>query len=258
MSFFSWENLWSNYISLVRLWDLIDITLVAFLVYQVFLILRGTRAFQIFLGLILLAVFYWLADRFEIRTVKVILSSIFDNWILILILLFHPEIRRALSQFGKTSWFASKDSGAASQTIEELIKSCVSLANKKIGALIVVEREADVSDFIEAGHAVDSDLSKELLISIFLPVSPLHDGAVLIRKGRIDRAGCLLPLSLNPLISKTLGTRHRAALGVTEETDAICLVVSEENGRVSVATAGKITHDLDAAQLRNYLVGAMR
>lgn len=142
--------------------------------------------------------------------------------------------------------------------MEELVKSCVSLANKKIGALIVIERDADISDFIEAGHPVDSDLSKELLISIFLPVSPLHDGAVLIRKGRIDRAGCLLPLSLNPLISKTLGTRHRAALGVTEETDAICLVVSEENGSVSVANAGKITHDLDAAQLRNYLAGAMR
>ncbi len=243
---------------MIRFWDLIDIVLVSFLIYQIFLILKGTRAFQIVLSFLILAGLYWLSDRFEIRTVRAILSSIFDNWILILILLFHPEIRRALAQFGKTSWLSTKDTGAMSQTMEELMKSCISLANKKIGALIVIEREADITDFIESGQSIDSELSKELLTSIFLPVSPLHDGAVLIRKGRIDRAGCLLPLSLNPLISKTLGTRHRAALGVTEETDAICLVVSEENGSVSVAGSGKITHDLDAAQLRNYLVEVLR
>jgi DNA integrity scanning protein DisA with diadenylate cyclase activity len=121
-----------------------------------------------------------------------------------------------------------------------------------------VEREADLSDFIEAGEVLDSRVSKDVLTSLFLPVSPLHDGAAVIRKGRIFMAGCFLPLSLNPLISKALGTRHRAALGITEETDAICLVISEEKGSVSFASAGKISHDLEAGQLRKLLTEALK
>lgn len=246
-------NVWSDFLPLLRWWDLIDILLVAILVYQAFLILRGTRAFQIVLGLILLFLFFWISDRFEIRTVRAILGSIFENSILILILLFHTEIRRALSQFGKTSFFSTRDLSQASQVFEEIVKSCLSLANKKIGALIVIEREADIMDFVEAGLTIDAEISKEILTSIFIPVSPLHDGAVIIRKGRIFKAGCLLPLSLNPLVSKSLGTRHRAALGITEETDAICIVISEENGSIAFAAHGKITHDLDASQLRKIL-----
>lgn len=237
--------------------DLIDIALVAVIIYQAFVLLKGTRALQTALGLALVFLLFWVAERFEIRTVRAILGSLFENWILILILIFHQDIRRALSQFGKAQFFHIQDNQEQRQVIEELVRSCVSLANKKIGALMVLEREADISEFIEAGEDVDAKLSKEMLTSIFLPVSPLHDGATLIRKARIAKAGCFLPLSLNPLVSKSLGTRHRAALGITEETDALCLVVSEEKGTISFAQSGKIVHDLDSAQLRKTLMKAL-
>lgn len=237
--------------------DLVDIALVAVLIYQAFLLLKGTRALQSALGLALIFLLFWLSDRFEVRTVRAILGSLFENWILILILIFHADIRRALSRFGRASFFHTQETQEQRQVIEELIRSCVSLANKKIGALIVLEREADISEFIEAGERVDALLSKEVLTSIFLPVSPLHDGATIIRKARIERAGCFLPLSLNPLVSKSLGTRHRAALGITEETDALCVVVSEEKGTISFSENGKIVHDLDSSQLRKTLISAL-
>jgi len=233
--------------------DLFDIAVVAFLIFQLLQLMRGTRAIQTLSGLAILFIFYWLSDRFELLTLRAVLGSVFDNWILILILLFHQDIRRALSQFGRASFISTSNKSQQSQIIEEIIRSCVSLAGKKIGALIVIEREADIGEFVEAGVELDCVLSKEAITSFFLPVSPLHDGALLVRNGRIALAGCFLPLSLNPLVSKALGTRHRAALGITEETDSLCIVVSEEKGTISVAASGKITHDLDAAQLRRML-----
>jgi diadenylate cyclase len=249
---------WREFSPLIRWWDLIDILVVAFFIHQAFLFLKGTRAFQLFLTLSLLFLFFWISERFQIRTVRAVLGSLFDNWVILLVLLFHQDIRRALSQFGVKSFLSASKKEDSSQLIEELVRSAVSLANKKIGALLVVEREADLSDFIEAGEVLDSRVSKDVLTSLFLPVSPLHDGAAVIRKGRIFMAGCFLPLSLNPLISKALGTRHRAALGITEETDAICLVISEEKGSVSFASAGKISHDLEAGQLRKLLTEALK
>lgn len=245
---------WHEFFPLTRWVDLLDIILVAIIIYQAFLLLRGTRALQVFLGLALVFLLYWISDRFELRTVRAILGSIFENWILIIILLFHQDIRRTLSQFGKAYFLSSQDSREQSQILEELVKGCVSLASRKIGALVVLEREADITEFIDAGHTIDAKLSKELLTSIFLPVSPLHDGAVVIRKGKIHMAGSFLPLTLNPLVSKSFGTRHRAALGITEETDALCIVVSEEKGSISFAASGKITHDLDGSQLRKMLL----
>lgn len=246
-------SFWSDYFALVRWFDVIDILLVAILIYQAFLLLKGTRALQIFIGLSLVFILYWMADRFELRTLRAVLGSIFQDWILILILLFHQDIRRALSKVGKASFFKAPTKFEQGQMVEELIRGLSSLANKKIGALVVLEREADIAEFIEAGVQMDCKLSKEVLSSIFMPVSPLHDGAAVIREGRISIAGCFLPLSLNPLVSRTMGTRHRAALGITEETDAICIVVSEEKGSLSFAVSGKITHDIDAAQLRKML-----
>lgn len=249
---------WKDYIGVIRFFDVIDIVIVAVLIYQALLLLKGTRALQIFVGLSFLFFFFWISERFELRTLRAILGSIFENWILILILLFHQDIRRALSRVGRTSFFRTSSSTNAAQVIEEVVKGVVSLANKKIGALVVLEREADISDFIEAGLEMDAILSKEALTSVFMPVSPLHDGAVIVRQGRLARAGCFLPLSLNPLVSKTLGTRHRAALGITEETDAVCIVVSEEKGSLSFASSGRITHDLDAPQLRRLLTEALQ
>jgi diadenylate cyclase len=248
---------WTDFWPLVRWWDLVDIFLVSVLIYQAFLLLKGTRALQIFFALSFLFLLFWFSDRFEIRTVRAILGSLFENWILILILLFHQDIRRALSQFGQTQFFTKLAGNQQGQVIEEVVRSCVSLANKKIGALLVIERVADVSEFIEAGVDLDAKVSREILTSIFIPVSPLHDGAVLLRESRIVKAGGFLPLSLNPLVSKSLGTRHRAALGITEETDAVCIVVSEEKGSISYASSGKITHDLEASQLRKMLMESL-
>ena len=238
----------------LRWWDLLDIIAVAYIVYRLLLMIKGTRAGQVLVGLGFLFLMYWLSDRWEVRTLHSILGNIFDNLFIILLLLFQQDIRRVLSQVGQAPFFSSADHLRESQLMEELVKACVSLSNKKIGALLVIEREADVLDFVEAGTVIDSQLTKEMLTSIFLPVSPLHDGAVLIRKGRVHMAGCFLPLTLNPNVSKSIGTRHRAAVGLTEETDAVCIVISEENGQISLAVDGKIAHNLDSAQLRKSLL----
>lgn len=250
----SFNDFFLNIWPLLRLWDIVDILLVTFFFYRILVLIKGTRTGQMVFGLILVLVCFWMARHFEIRTVNAIFGKIFDNLFIILLLLFQQDIRRALSQVGKASFFASGDVFHDGQIMEELIKSVVSLSNKKIGALIVLEQQADVLEFVEAGTTIDCQLSKEMLTSIFLPVSPLHDGAVLVRKGRIHMAGCFLPLTLNPMVSKAVGTRHRAAVGLTEETDALCIVVSEENGHISLASGGKIRHNLDAPQLRKALL----
>lgn len=239
---------------ILRWWDILDILVVAFLIYRALLLIKGTRAGEILLGLGLMFFVFWLSDRMEVRTLRALLATVFDNLFIIFIILFQNDIRRALSQVGRASIFTGSNVFKDTQLLEELVKSCVSMSNKKIGALIVIEKQADVLDFIEPGTILDSALTKEILTSIFLPVSPLHDGAVLVRKGRIYMAGCFLPLTLNPMVSKAVGTRHRAAVGLTEETDALCIVVSEENGSISLAQNGKITHNLDVTQLRKGLM----
>jgi len=238
--------------------DLLDILVVAFIIYRLLLLIKGTRTAQILVGLIFLFLVYWVASRLEIRTVRAVLGYLFDNLFIILVLIFQQEIRRALSQVGQTPIFAAGGGMKEGQVVEEIVKSAQSLANKKIGALIVLENQADVLDFVEPGTLVDGNLDREILASIFMPVSPLHDGAVIIRKGRIHMAGCFLPLTLNPNVSKSVGTRHRAAVGLTEETDAVCVVISEENGAVSVAANGKISHNLDGNQLRKAVLEALK
>ena len=240
---------------LLRWWDIVDILVIAVLVYNILLFIRGTRASQVLTGLFFLGGLYWLSGIFEVRTVHVILNHMFGDFFIILFLLFQNDIRRVLSQVGKTSLWPGADALKEGQFIEELVKGCVSLSNKKIGALIVLEKNASVLDFIEPGTILDSAFSRDVLISLFLPVSPLHDGAIILRDGKIHMAGCFLPLTLNASVSKSLGTRHRAALGLTEETDCFCIVVSEENGSISLASQGKITYDMDSAELRKYLLG---
>lgn len=222
--------------------------------YRSFLLIRGTRTVQILVAFGVLAIIYTVSIYVEARTTRALFGSIFDQLFIIFIVLFQQDIRRVLSQVGKTSFFSKSSAPQNAQLVEELVKSAISLSNKKIGALIVIEREADLSDFVESGVVVDSQVSKEVLTSIFLPVSPLHDGAVVIRKGRLAMAGCFLPLTLNTSVSKQLGTRHRAALGVTEETDSLCIVVSEESGAVGFASGGRIATNLDGAQLRKMLL----
>ncbi len=242
---------------LLRWWDVVDILAVSFICYQILVWIRGTRALQIMVGLFILFMIFLLSAWLEFRALRTLLGTIFGNLFIILIILFHQDIRRALSKVGANPFLSNLSGSRSAQVIEELVKSAVSLANRKIGALIVIEKQADVLDFVEAGTLIDGNLDRDLLSSVFMPVSPLHDGAVVIRKGRLHMAGCFLPLTLNPSVSRNVGTRHRAAVGLTEETDAICIVVSEETGTLSMAFNGKISHDLDGNQLRKLLLEAM-
>jgi len=232
-----------------RIQDAVDIVVIAFLVYHIIDLIRGTRAAQMLIGLTVVFVTYLSSQYFDLYTLNWILDNFLSSFLLVIVIIFQNDIRRALTQVGAGSLFGS-DRKMEHQELEEVIRSTVALAGKRIGALIVFEREVGLNEYIEVGTRLDAGLSRELLLSIFMPTSPIHDGALIVRKGRITAAGCFLPLTTNPSVSKTLGTRHRAAIGLTEETDAIVVVVSEEEGSISLVREGRITRDLDAGTLR--------
>lgn len=219
--------------------DLVDILVVAFVIHQLISIIRGTRSVQMVVGLGVLTSVYFLAGVLDLATFKWIMQTFLSSILLIIIIVFQHDIRRALTQVGKSPFHSQVD--VADKELEEIIRTLFYLAKRRIGALVVIERQTGLGDFIESGFNLDAKLTKELLISIFMPVSPLHDGAVLVSEGRIQHAGCILPLSQNPYINKRYGTRHRAAIGLTEETDAVVLVVSEETQEISVVQHGALT-----------------
>lgn len=233
--------------------DLLDIVVVSFVLYRLFLIIKGTKALHMLVGLAILLLALIFSQWVELYTVDWLVTSFWSQIVIALIILFQPEIRRALAQMGQNPFTAPLSAVEESRFVEEIIKACISLANKRIGAIVVFEREIELKDIVEMGIPLDAKVSKELLTSIFLPYSPIHDGAVIIKDGRIISAGCFLPLTLSSDVSKTLGTRHRAAIGVTEETDALVIVVSEETGTISAIMGGKMTNELDAASLRRIL-----
>jgi diadenylate cyclase len=232
--------------------DIIDILIVAYILYRVFLIIRGTRTVQMLTGIAVLIIMYFGARELELMTLYWLLGTVLSSIILIIIILFQADIRKALTQVGQTTSF-SKTAEQTIQTLEEIVLAVDTLSRKKIGALIVIENETGIKDFIESGHPVDARLSKELLISLFLTSSPLHDGGVMISEGRIMTASCVLPLSKNPYISTHMGTRHRAAIGISEETDAVIIVVSEENQEISLVQHGAIASNLEISVLRKRL-----
>ena len=236
----------------IRVYDILDILLVAFILYRVFLLIKGTRAVQMLIGLGVLLFASLLSQWWELYAVDWLIQSFWSQIVLAIIILFQPELRRALALMGETPFFATLTPMESSRSLEEIVRATVSLANKKIGALIAIERETDLRNYIEMGTELNARITKELLTTVFLPFSPIHDGAVIIRGNRVSAAGCFLPLTLSQ-VPKTLGTRHRAAIGLTEETDAVVIVVSEETGTVSLAVAGKLQRDLDIAGLRNEL-----
>lgn len=232
----------------------LDVLIVAFAIYQIILALRGTRAFHMLLGLALL----YLASRVSLWiglvTVTWALSNLLAVWFLLLIILFQPELRRALASVGRRgSLLRAFSRYQEAHVIDEVVRAATSLAAKRIGAIIVLERDSRLSDTVDSGTAVDGLVSRRLLESIFYPYSPLHDGAAIINGDRIVSAGCFLPLSINPELPADLGTRHRAAVGVTEESDAIAIVISEETGAISLVTGGTIFRNQDAAALRQRL-----
>jgi uncharacterized protein (TIGR00159 family) len=245
-------------VSLV-LWDLADIALVALVLYYVLLLIKGTRAMQMGAGLALVFVIYQISKRLGLVTLYAMLDTLLTSLVLIIVVVFQHDIRRALMRFGRRPIFAPARNALEIQVIEEVVKAASSLANKRIGALIVFERDALLNEFVDAGTVLDATVSKELLYSIFIPSyeNPMHDGAVIIRDGRVREAGAFLPLSASTKLDKTLGTRHRAAIGLSEETDAAVVVVSEERGSVSLCFHGNIVRNLDAASLRTALLGLL-
>jgi uncharacterized protein (TIGR00159 family) len=248
-----WEYLTTNF-DPIR--DTADILLVAFGVYWLLLLMRGTRAVQILVGLIVLVVANLASNFFNLVTMRVILEELSAPAVIIIFILFQHDIRRALARVGR-GFFPSVSAQQESQILEEVVRAAQTLAQKRVGALIVLERETGLDDQIEVGTALDAQVSKELLISLFLPYSPLHDGAVVIQRGRVAQAGCILPLTLKGDLPGGVGTRHRAAVGITEETDAVVIVVSEETATISVVMGGEMVSDLDAARLRVVLREAL-
>ncbi|SHO45789.1 diadenylate cyclase CdaA [Desulfopila aestuarii] len=237
--------------SYFRWQDILDILVVAFVIYQLISIIRGTRSVQMVLGLGILFVVYFVAKIFELSTLMWMMQTFLSSILLIVIIVFQQDIRRALTQVGKSPFQKATD--VADKDLDEIIRSVFYLSKRRIGALIVIERETGLQDYVESGFDLDARLTKELLISIFMPVSPLHDGGVIVHKGRIQSAGCILPLTQNPYINKKYGTRHRAAIGISEETDAVVLVVSEETQEVSVVRHGALTTVSDEISLSNSL-----
>jgi len=246
----------ANVREVVRWQDLVDILLVCVIVYRVLLLIRGTRAVQMLTGFGIMLIFYYLAERFKFHTLHTILVAFFNinSFILILVILFQDEIRKALTQVGRNPFFSTTNTIEEVAIIEEVCQSAAVLAQQRVGALIVLERETGLKNYIEAGTILDSRVTADLVVSIFHPSSPIHDGALIIRNSRISSAGCLLPISRDPGIHKELGTRHRAALGLTHETDAVVIVVSEERGEISLVHHGTITRDLDVNGLRHQLL----
>ncbi len=240
-----------QYLGNLRWQDGVDIILVAIIIYQVVLVLRGTQAIQVLAGLFLLFLAYLVARQLEFFTLEWLLDIIVKSFVLIVIILFQADIRRVLSRMGKK---ALAPTGIHTPiTAEEICDAADTLASRHMGALVIIERYIGLSDFVESAIKLDAIVSKELLVSIFWPHNPTHDGAVIIQGDRAVAAGCLMPLSRNPNLDPTLGTRHRAAVGITEQSDALALVVSETSGQISLAQGGKLRRDLTRLQLRQAL-----
>jgi diadenylate cyclase len=233
--------------------DTVDIALVYYILYRLLLIIKGTRAFQMLIGIGLMVLVFIASQAFEFYTLDWLIHSFWSQIVLAVVILFQPEIRRTLARVGERHMFRSLSAVEGSKFIEETVKAVVNMANKRIGALIVLERDTDLTTLVEMGTELDAKVTKEILISIFLPYSPIHDGAAIIRSGRLIAAGCFLPLTLSSNISKSLGTRHRAAVGLTEESDAVVVVVSEETGEISLVVNGAIENNADAPALRKTL-----
>ncbi len=233
--------------------DLLDIFLVAFIIYRVLLLFKETLSHRFVIALAALLLLSLVSRAAGFRALNWIFDNLFGSIILILVVIFQHDIRRALVTMRRNRLGDLPSRDEAYEVIDELASAAEALAQKNIGALVVIEREMLLTNFIAVGTEIDAKVTSELITSIFLPYSPIHDGAVIIQKGKLTKAGCFLPLTQNPSISKSLGTRHRAAIGLTEVVDAVVLVVSEETGRISVVVDGRITRDLEPAVLRKVM-----
>lgn len=233
--------------------DAIEVAIIAYLFYRLLLLIRNTRAMRMVWGLVVLALFGLIVRLAGFRTLDWLLSNVYAYVVIAIIVLFQNEIRRLLTSLGRTAYFRSMRRGMQTDPIDDIVTAVTGLAANRQGAIIVFEREMSLAQYAEAGITLDAAVSYDLLVSIFNPATPLHDGAVIIRQGRITAAACFLPLTLNPRLSRELGSRHRASIGITEETDAVAVVVSEETGKISVVVDGQLTRGLDGPRLTRKL-----
>lgn len=232
--------------------DIVDILIVSYVIYKLILLVRGTRAIQLMKGILVVVITWAVSIWFQLSTLQWMMNQTFTFGVLGVIIIFQPELRRALEQLGRGKLFSrssSEEDQDVNKRISEVIRAANYLAKRKIGALIVFEKETGLTDYVESGIAIESKISAELLINIFIPNTPLHDGAVIFRQGQLMAAGCYLPLSENPFISKELGTRHRAAIGMSEVSDAMCVIISEETGQISLTMNGHIVRDIKEESL---------
>jgi len=243
----------TNLRSSIRWVDFLDVGIVAFLVYRLLLLIRGTRAMQMLTGLGILGIGFFVSSAFELYTTHWLFSYFFDYLILIVIVLFQDDLRRALAHVGRNPFFSATTQVEEREMIDEISQAASRMAKERVGALIVIERETGLKNYIDTGSQLDSKVRSELLYSIFHPTSPIHDGAVIVTGGRLAAAGCFLPLSNDPSIDKKYGTRHRAAFGITEDSDAIVVLVSEEAGETHLVKNGRITMNLSEEDLRQSL-----
>lgn len=234
-------------------WAAIDILIISFIIYHILLLIRGTRAAQMLTGILIVVLTFLLSSIVPLTTLNWVMNKFYSSFIIILIILFQDDIRRVLSKMGKKSFMPGSDNLSSAQILDEIVRSAASLASKRTGALIVFERNIILSRYVEIGTQVDGRVSKELLVAIFHPSSPIHDGAVIIQRGRIAAAGCFLPLTRDENLDPNWGTRHRAAIGISQETDAIVVLVSEEGASMSLVVEGKVSRKMDPRDLRKSL-----
>ncbi|XJZ27489.1 diadenylate cyclase CdaA [Bacillota bacterium Lsc_1132] len=234
----------------------VDILLVWYVIYKLIMVIRGTKAVQLLKGIFVILLVRLVSEFFGLKTLSWIMQQAINWGVLAIIIIFQPELRRALEQLGRGKFFSrssTPEDEEQERAVNAIIKATDYMAKRRIGALISIERETGMSDYIETGIPLNSKISSELLINIFIPNTPLHDGAVIIQKNSVAAAACYLPLSESPFISKELGTRHRAALGISEVTDSITVVVSEETGSISLTKNGELYRDLDAESFKEVL-----
>jgi len=232
----------------------IDIIVIAVIIYYLLLLIRGTRAAQMLIGIIVVAALFLLSSVAPLTTLNWVLNKFYSSFIIILVILFQDDIRHMLSRVGKRSFGQANDVLSSGQILDEITRAAMSLAGKRMGGLMVIERSIILTRYVEVGVPVDGRVTKELLVSIFHPSSPIHDGAVIIQRGRVAAAGCFLPLTRDENLDPNMGTRHRAAIGISQETDAIVVAVSEETGWVSLVVEGEVTRKLDAKDLKQRLL----
>jgi uncharacterized protein (TIGR00159 family) len=238
-------------------WDVLDILLVAFIIYELLLFIRGTHAVQMALGALVLVILYWTSRWADLETVNWLLRTFMPYVVFGIIVVFQAEIRKVLAHLGKTPLLGAFGRERKTEVIDEVVLASTTLSAQRTGAIIVLEREMGLRSYIETGIALDALVTYDLLISIFNPGTPLHDGAVIVQGNRVAAAACFLPLTVNPELSRALGSRHRAAIGVTEDTDALAVVVSEETGTISLVAGGQIRRDLDGQSLKHALLEAL-